>query len=471
MFRTLRNRLILSHALPLLVIIPVVGLLLIYVLETGYFIPNITRNLEGDARLVAALVGGHPELWEDHSLMQALLSHLNPDPAERIQLLSLRGQLLASTDLADADKIDQQVEITGLPEVLNGQEVSSRSFSQQLQEEVIEVSAPVIGEDGKVAGIVRLTYSFDTAYAELLHLRFLMGAVLFIGLLFGVALGLILAVNISDPIGQVTQAVEDLASGRRSELLPEKGAEEIRQLQRAANNLFTRLRELEEARHQLLANLVHELGRPMGALLAAIQALRRGAKEDPQLMDELLQGMEDEAIRLQRLTEELTDLHEQVLGTLTLDFQQVDLAVWLPRALLPWREKAQAARLSWAVEIPAGLPNVCIDPDRFDQVIGNLVSNAIKYTQRGGRILISAGWKEGEAWVQVSDTGPGIPYEDQEKLFTPFFRGEQSRRFPQGMGLGLSIARDLVRAHGGRIEVGSTPGIGSEFTIWLPKAD
>ena len=470
MFRSLRNRLILSHILPLLVIIPAMGVLLIYVLETGYLIPNLTKNLEGDARLIATLAGGHPELWHDSSLMQSLLDRLKPDQAESILLLNPQGQLLASTDPKDAGRLDQQIEIPGLAAVLNGQMITSRRYSQHLREEEIDVTAPIYGGDEQVVGIVRLSYHFDTFYDELLHLRFLIGAILFFGLLFGVSLGLILALNISNPIREVTQAVDDLASGKRSELLQEKGPQEVRQLQRAANNLVIRLRDLEEARHKLLANLVHELGRPMGALRAAIQALLRGARSDPQLMDELLLGMEDEAIRLQRLTEDLADLHEQVLGTLALDFRQVDLAEWLPRTLLPWREKAQAARLAWEVDIPAGLPAVCVDPDRLAQAIGNLVSNAIKYTPRGGVVGIATGSQEAEVWVQVCDSGGGIPFEDQEKIFTPFFRGDHGRRFTQGMGLGLSIARDLILAHGGRIEVESTPGLGSKFTIWLPKA-
>ena len=469
MFGSLRNRLILSHVLPLLVIIPAMGVLLIYVLETGVLIPNLSKNLEGDTRLVAALAGGYPELWQDPGLMQDMLDRLKPDPAESILLLDPQGRLLASTDPKDAGRLDHQIEIPDLSAALSGQVVTSRSYSQHLREEEIDVTAPIYSRDGQVAGVVRLSYHFDTFYDELLHLRFLIGGILFLGLLFGVSLGLILALNISNPIQEVTQAVDDLASGKRRELLQEKGPQEVRQLQRAANNLVVRLRDLEDARHKLLANLVHELGRPMGALRAAIQALLRGARSDPQLMDELLLGMEDEAVRLQHLTEDLADLHEQVLGTLALDFRQVDLAEWLPRTLLPWREKAQSARLSWEVDVPDGLPSVCVDPDRLAQAIGNLVSNAIKYTPRGGLVGISTGAREGEVWVQVCDSGGGIPFEDQEKIFSPFFRGDHGQRFPQGMGLGLSIARDLILAHGGRIEVESAPGLGSKFTIWLPE--
>jgi signal transduction histidine kinase len=473
MLKTLRNRLILSHALPLLVIVPLMGILLIYVLETQYLVPSLTQNLEGDARLIADLAGGQPEIWENPHLMQDLLDRLGPDQAERIWLFTPQGSLLASTRAIDTDRLNQPIEITDLAMVLNGQIVSRQSYSQDLHGEVIDVIAPIFGSDETgskppVVGIVRLSYHYDTFYEEFLQLRYWIGGILLFGLLTGVILGSILALNIGSPIRQVTQAVYDLASGKRSELLDEKGPEEVRQLQRAANHLVERLHTLEESRRKLLANLVHELGRPMGALRAAIQALLRGAKADLQLLDELLLGMDEEAVHLQRLTEDLAELYEHVLGSLQLDYQDVVLAEWLPRVFRPWQEEAQEARLQWEIDFPTGLPTIRADPDRLAQTIGNLVSNAIRYTPAGGKISVSAGSEDAIVWLRVSDTGPGIPREDLEKIFTPFYRGGNGNRFPQGMGLGLSIARELITAHGGSLVVESIAGAGAKFTIRLP---
>jgi signal transduction histidine kinase len=102
--------------------------------------------------------------------------------------------------------------------------------------------------------------------------------------------------------------------------------------------------------------------------------------------------------------------------------------------------------------------------------LSNLLSNAIKYTPAGGSVSIGAGVEDNAVWIQVGDTGPGIEPEEQALIFNAYYRGCASGRFPQGMGLGLTIARDLVVAHGGRLEVDSTPGQGSRFTIWLPLA-
>jgi signal transduction histidine kinase len=199
------------------------------------------------------------------------------------------------------------------------------------------------------------------------------------------------------------------------------------------------------------------------------EALSHGANRDPQLYAEFLEGMDLEITRLQRLLQDLSHLHEQALGVLELDRQTLDLSTWLPAILAPWRRAAMEKRLSWQLDIPSSLPVVRADPLRLDQVIGNLASNAIKFTPSGGVIKVEAGENDANIWVRICDSGPGIPLNSQEKIFEPFVRGGQGGRFPEGMGLGLSIARELVEAHGGRLEVESEPGLGSTFTVWLPR--
>jgi signal transduction histidine kinase len=232
--------------------------------------------------------------------------------------------------------------------------------------------------------------------------------------------------------------------------------------------LVERLQSLEQARRQLLANLVHELGRPLGALRSAVDALQDGTDQDAAFRDELLDGMGREVDRLGRLVDDLAGLHDQVLGTLELRLHTTDLGEWLTHSLGPWREAVQMQGLHWQATVPSDLPTIAIDTDRLGQALGNLLSNAIKYTPSGGTVSVGAGTRQEETWIEVRDTGPGILPEERERIFTPFYRSEAGRRFPQGMGLGLSIAQTLVAAHGGRLEVDSIPGVGSRFIIWLP---
>jgi two-component system sensor histidine kinase BaeS len=181
-----------------------------------------------------------------------------------------------------------------------------------------------------------------------------------------------------------------------------------------------------------------------------------------------VEGMGREVDRLGNLVDDLAGMHDQVIGTLELHLQPVELTDWLHQSLAPWRADAEARGLHWQATLPPDLPRLVVDADRLGQALGNLLSNAIKYTPAGGTVSVSAGATAAEAWIAVSDTGPGIPPEERERVFEPFYRSQPDRRFPQGMGLGLSIALSLVTAHGGRLVVDSPGGTGSRFTIWLP---
>jgi signal transduction histidine kinase len=166
--------------------------------------------------------------------------------------------------------------------------------------------------------------------------------------------------------------------------------------------------------------------------------------------------------------DDLAGLHDQALGALELERRTVVLSEWLNHTLGPWREAARAKGLQWQAAIPSSLPALQGDPDRLGQALGNLFSNAIKYTPPGGTVSVDAGTDDGMIWIRVSDTGPGIDPAEQERIFEPFYRSQPGRRFPQGMGLGLSIARAVIGAHDGRLELDSVPGRGSRFTVFLP---
>lgn len=468
MLDTLRQRFILSHVLPLLILIPIMGIALIYVLETQVVLANLSGELTGQAVLLAELAVDQPGLWDDPVQAQAFVDRIRPRVTARLTLLDHDGRLLASSDPADAERLGRRIELPALSNVLAGEVSVRTTYSRNLREEIADVLVPVLGPDRRVLGVIRLTHRLAAVYERFLRLRYLIVGVLAGGLLLGAAVGWVLALNLERPLGHVTRAVYQLASGRWTTPLPEQGPHEIRLLIHAFNTLTERLRTLERARRQLLANLVHELGRALGALRSATQALLGGADEERGLRRELLTSMEAELNVLGRLLDDLAGLHDQVSGSLELDRQPVALSDWLSRVLAPWQEAAQEKNLHWEATIPTALPTVEVDPDRLAQVLGNLLSNAIKYTPPGGTVSVGAGVEDGAVWIRVSDTGPGIAPEEQARIFTPFYRGRQAHRFPRGMGLGLSIARDLAIAHGGRLEVESTPGLGSHFTLWLP---
>jgi two-component system sensor histidine kinase BaeS len=468
MFRSLRSRLIISHALPLLVIIPIIGVVLTNLIETRVLIPSLARALMTNAVLLANVAGDESELWANSAYAEYYLTHLRHDISARVQFLSTSGQLIASSDPSEATLIGITFDFAGVAQARAGQVASYTYYNISSPSEVIDVFVPVLNQSQQLVGILRMSYTYRTLYTEFTRSRFMIIGILAGGLLVGIILGWTLALNLSKPIRQVTNAINDLAHGNQQTRVNESGPEEIQLLAHSINTLNDRLSSLEKARKQLLANLVHELGRPLGALRSAIQALAGGADRDPQLLEDLTTGMDEEAARLQHLLEDLAHLHDQVLGTLELDYQPLSISDWLPKVIRPWQEAAREKHLVWQTEIPEGLPGITADPFRLASAVENLVGNAIKYTHSGGMISIRAGATEEELWISVEDNGTGISREEQQKVFEPFYRGNQGRRFKQGMGLGLSIAHDLVEAHGGKITLESDPGKGSKFIMHLP---
>jgi signal transduction histidine kinase len=468
MLRTLRWRFVLSHVLPLAIIIPVLGLALIYVLETRVLLGMLSQELEGQALLAAKIAAGRPEIWHDPEQAQAFVAEIGQDLDTRVMLLDVQGNVLASSEPTETERLDETIQLAGWATALAGETSVRTIYSRQMQEEIVDVLAPIVDRERQIAGVVRLSHRLINVYEQFLRQRYLVGGILLVGLLLGSVVGWVLALNLERPLRDVTGAARRLASGEQLTPLPERGPKEIQDLLHSMNVLVQRLLSLEQARRQLLSNLVHELGRPLGAFRSATQALLGRSGEDPALRRELLEGMDAEAEHLGRLLDDLSGLHDQVLGTLELNRQPTALSEWLARTLPPWRESAQAKGLEWKVTIPPDLPRVDVDPDRLAQILGNLLSNAIKYTPSRGTVSLDAGVEGAEAWIRISDTGPGITPEEQARIFAPFYRSQLGRRFPQGMGLGLSIAYALVAAHGGRLELDSTPGLGSRFTVWLP---
>lgn len=464
--KTLRSRLLLNALLPLLVVIPVMGILITYLLETQVFLANLTNELTRQAFLVADASGAYIEIWEDPERAQAFVSRVSPRLTAKIMLLDPTGRLIVSSDPEDSFLIGQVFNVPDA-ELLMEQEIPAEVNMEK--QKIKDIIVPVITTQGSLIGFVRLLNPLATIYERSQTLRQVLWLVLLGGFLVSLILSWQLARVVERPLKETTQAAYRLASGETPQTLEEIGPQETRLLLRAFNTLVERLQTLETSRKRLLANLVHELGRPLGALRSASQALLGGAEQDPQLRQELLQGIDDELVRLQGLLNELSHLHSEVLGPLELTFQETDVREWLLRFLPPWERLAVDKKLSWKVTLDEDLPkSLKIDPDRLAQAIQNLISNAIRYTQPGGEISISAQENGNELCVTIKDNGSGISKEEQDLIFEPLTRGEAAQRLPEGMGLGLTIARDLILAHHGRLTLNSSPGMGSCFTVFIP---
>jgi signal transduction histidine kinase len=461
--QTLRARLIFSHILPLLLVAPLIAVTLIYLLETQILITDLSRQISERAVLIARAINPESGIITNPNQAQAFLLSLSRVVNGQIYLLSPDGTLIASSGTDGSDMPLQLKELAAASETYGEVQIV-----YGISEQNVAVLTPVTDFNQNLIGVVAVSESIHGVASQFSRLRWLVLGAIGFEVLIAAAVGYSLARRLAGPISRVSDAVSDIAEGSRVEPIPIEGPLEIRRLSASINSLSEQLRALEDIRQRSLANIVHELGRPLGAIRAAIHTLRQESGSDPQIREELLAGVDNEIENMGPLLDDLTQIHGRTTGSLRLHLRMIDLKTWLPSILLPWRAAAHEKGLDWQTEIPSTLPSLEIDAERIGQVIGNLLSNAIKYTPAGGSVITSAGTRLGEVWVQIQDTGSGIPPEEQQHVFEPFYRSSSTKRFPQGLGLGLTIARDLAEAHGGSLDLDSQPGRGCTFTLRLP---
>ena len=234
---------------------------------------------------------------------------------------------------------------------------------------------------------------------------------------------------------------------------------------------LTRLRELEGARQEFVANVSHELRTPLSLIKSAAETLLDGAKSDSAALDRLLPIIDRHADRLTLLIDDLLLLAQLDSGRLVLHPQPSLLRTAAQEVFGDLAQRARAREVRLENAIPDGLMAQA-DPDRLRQVLSNLVDNGIKYGRPGGCLTVSAGAKAG-GWVEVCvrDDGPGIPPEALVRVFERFYRVDKARSREQGgTGLGLAIVKHAVQAHGGEVRVESEPGLGAAFYFTLPAA-
>jgi two-component system phosphate regulon sensor histidine kinase PhoR len=232
---------------------------------------------------------------------------------------------------------------------------------------------------------------------------------------------------------------------------------------------LTRLRRLETVRRDFISNLSHELRTPLASLKALTETLQDGALDDPPAARRFIDQIQTEVDALTQMATELLELSRIEAGRLSLDLQPVPPAKLLTSTCERMKLQAERAGLTLRVECAETLPKVRIDLQRMEQVLVNLIHNAVKYTKPGGEVVLFAEAGIGEVRFAVRDTGIGIPAEDIPRIFERFYRVEKSRA-GSGTGLGLSIARHIVEAHKGKIWAESVEGQGSTFYFAIPTA-
>ena len=318
-----------------------------------------------------------------------------------------------------------------------------------------------------VCGMVALAWLAATKLGLVASSGSATPAILFLGGIAGVCLALLVVVStmrrVAMPIGGVMDAADRVAAGDYEVRVIERGPPPVRALARAFNTMTERLQNHDRLRRDLMADVAHELRTPLTVMQGKLEGLLDGVySPDASQLQQLL----EETHVLSRLVEDLRTLALSESGALKLQKESIDLGELARDVVSAFGGEAKSHDVRLEVDVPADLAPIEIDPLRIREVIGNLLSNALRHTPPHGSVGVRlTATSNGAMSVEVRDTGSGMTPEEIARAFDRFYKGSDSR----GTGLGLTIARSLVAAHGGDIHASSEHGHGTRITVTLPR--
>ena len=387
---------------------------------------------------VAGVVYGDGRGWTDSAL--ATLRHLAMIDGFAVQIVDAAGRTVLS--LPPSAPVISGASATA-PVLLDGRTLGTVKVGQSNGQLLTAVE-------------VRLTHQLN-------RMHLIAGIISAVIALF---VALYLAFTLSRPLRKIRAGAEAMGAGDLEARVRETGDAEMRSVARALNLLARTLQHEEELRKASVADLAHELRTPLMGLLGRIEAAQDGVLDDEAAN---LAAMHDEALRLGRLFDDLSALADAERPGMLLTLQQVDFAAVVAGQVDMLADSYADKGIALISDLHPTL--VAGDRNRLEQIVGNLLSNALRYTDAGGRVSVVVRPARGNGVLEVTDTGIGISADDLPHVFSRFWRGEKSRsRATGGAGIGLSIVQELVRAHGGWVEVESVVGEGSVFRASIPMS-
>ncbi len=379
----------------------------------------------------------------------------------RLSVHQIHGPLMPDYVVKDA------VSIGGLA-LENQPSVRVVYYGSLNREEFLFAAVPILTDDGAILGAVCLADpigKFEEGVRRTRISLFWLG----IGLAGASLLGsLWLSARLTRRIDDAKHLASQVADGDYHLRLPEEGPEELVQLASHLNRMAGALEAEDRARNTVIGNVTHELARPLGGLQLGIDSLRSGAMQDPDLAEELLESMSRSVQRVDDMVEDLALAARPSPQPLPLKIRRVAIEPFIRGLISRHWPTADSKGVQLSLDLEQGMGAFPADERRLSQIMGNLLDNALKYSPAGGDIIIGVHEQAGEIVFTISDHGPGITDKELDHIFEPFYQGREGQRSQAGLGLGLSIVRQLVLAHGGEVTLRNRPDGGLRAEVRLP---
>lgn len=333
-------------------------------------------------------------------------------------------------------------------------------------------SGEPLKQDGEVVGIlvpIQMPFQGNTREVEFIQRT---NTLLFYGALTGALIALLLGIFLSRtltrPIRELTRATHAVSEGDLSQQVTVRSNDELGELARAFNKMSAELSRSINSRKQMTADIAHELRTPLSLILGHAEAVHDGVLQPTRENFEIIR---EEAVRLEHLVNDLRTLSLADAGELAIHLQTIEPQRLLQEVASLYQYQVQRKNIVLDLDIAAPLSTIEVDPGRLTQVLTNILDNALRHTPEGGRIILSAGERNGLVELAVQDSGPGLKAEEVDHIFDRFYRTDSARQraYDGGSGLGLAIAKSIVQAHSGRLSAQSEVGGGLRVIITLPR--
>lgn len=458
--KNLRTRLFLTYLVLILFSISLMGILF-YFLTREHLLKTKASYLGSSAEVFIKFIA--PFLETEADLAPASRFFLRQCWEQldyQLQVIDGRGDIVADSRgfPVSAGKGDKRFLIA-----LEGKE---SAWSEQTPEGQKMCKTVPIRLNDRIIGAAKLTVSlkeFESLFAVMRKYFFL---TFFFSLFIAVLAALFFIQTLLKPLSRIRDTAVRITRGDLDSRVDYESTDELGDLSRTINFMAEELKKLEQARSAFLGNVSHELKTPLTIIKGFVITLL-GSPGIPQEWEHSLELINRETDRLTRLVNELLELTRLRTGRVNFHFAKTDLREILVNVYTSLLQKAEHGGLSLYLTIPPTLPVLLADADRIKEVCINLIDNALKYCPNGGRVEVEAVDKAETVEIVVKDDGPGISAEEIPYLFERFFRAGSPQK-AKGTGLGLAIVKEIVEAHKGTINVSSTVGKGTSFTLVLP---
>lgn len=463
MFRSLRDKLLLSHLGLVLLSMVVLGGYLVQNMD-WFYLEVVRSRARDDATLLIERLG--PSLAAgDKEAVKIYLADIGPKIESRVLVTDMEGTIVGATEPEDYQMVGRPGSARGIQRVITSRVERVIQRPQDPREDVVSVMSPIEWQSRQV-GSIRLFYQLRDLDLQMDRMTNIILLGLGAATAVGIFVSLVLAHSLSAPARRLASAIKAVSAGDLSYRISPTGDDEIRDAGRAFDGLAERMQKMEKARQRLLGDVSHDIHSSITGVAMGVEALQQGAIDDPATRKLLLDGLASHGQRLHRLADDLLEAARIEGGRLRLRCAPVRPNEVMRAVAAEFVAEAQQQGATLRLLEGPEMPEVFADRLRLAQALSNLVENAIRFTPTGGTVTVSAGLRDGDCVISVVDEGPGISPADQAQLFDRFRRFESEK--PGRLGFGLSIAKALVEAHGGRIEVHSVPQKGATFSMVLP---